>query len=412
MKCLHPSANSIAVRRGIIVFSGIIGRICKEKIVVPPKTLVETVSWEVQGQSYPMQPKVSIILPVYNVEPYLRQCLDSVVNQTMQEIQIICVNDGSTDGSPAILEEYAAKDTRIEVVHQENQGGGSARNAAYPYIRGKYTYFVDPDDWIDLDLCQQCWDKAEETEADIVALRHVEHNPERVHTIPFDNMLPTVRQAPKERYEILRWSSPWKRFWRTDFLLSNDIRFSEGKRPCNDLLASWKGTVLANGIAVLDNPLYHYRVRPGSYQQSTGEKHFIIVETYNDVGTMLHDTGLYESYRDIYLAVKIQAYYSSYRYRRFSSSQRSRFFEHIRRFRTNDEYEFARTAPKDLVPQIVRSFYKMIDGGILARMSYCIALTVYIVAKTVKMPKRRLFQKIVQRIKSKLGCRTKNLSTD
>ena len=82
-----------------------------------------------------MQPKVTIILPVYNVEPYLRQCLDSVVNQTMREIQIVCVNDGSTDGSPTILEEYAADDSRIEIIHQENQGGGSARNAAYPVAR-------------------------------------------------------------------------------------------------------------------------------------------------------------------------------------------------------------------------------------------------------------------------------------
>jgi len=91
-----------------------------------------------------MQPKVTIILPVYNVEPYLRQCLDSVVNQTMREIQVICVNDGSTDGSPTILEEYAAKDPRVEVYHQENQGAGSARNAAYPYVRGKYTTLPIP----------------------------------------------------------------------------------------------------------------------------------------------------------------------------------------------------------------------------------------------------------------------------
>ena len=354
-----------------------------------------------------MQPKVSIILPVYNVEPYLRQCLDSIVNQTMREIQIICINDGSTDSSPAILEEYAAKDPRIEVYHQENQGGGSARNAAYPYIRGKCAYFVDPDDWIELDICQQCWDKAEATGADIIVLRSITYDPFPVCSPPFDPTLPKVRQASKERYEILRRSAPWQRFWRTDFLLSYDIRFSEGRRPCNDLLASWKGTVLANRIAILDNPLYHYRVRLGSYQQSTCEKHFIIVETYNDIGTMLHEIGLYEAYRDIYLAMKLQAYYLSYRYRRFSFSQRSRFLEHIRRFRTDDEYEFSRVAPKKLVPQIVRSFYKMVDGGLIATTKYYISLAIYETTRIAKMSPRRIFQKIIQRIKTRLKVQPK-----
>ena len=115
-----------------------------------------------------MQPNVTIVLPVYNVEPYLRQCLDSVIRQTMRDIQIICVNDGSTDGSLAILEEYAGNDPRIMVIPQENQGGGSARNAAFPHIKGKYTCFVDPDDWIDLQLCEKLFRRAEETQAEML----------------------------------------------------------------------------------------------------------------------------------------------------------------------------------------------------------------------------------------------------
>jgi len=338
-------------------------------------------------------PKVTIILPVYNVEEYLRECLDSVVNQTMQEIQIICVNDGSTDASPATLEEYAAKDPRIEIVHQANQGGGSARNAAYLHIRGKYAYFVDPDDWLDLDLCKQCWDKAEATETDFVALRHIEHRsdrPDPTHSVPYDSALPEIRQSPEEKREIFKNTSTWRKFWQSDFLLSNNIRFSEGKRPYNDVFAAWKGTVLANRIAVLDRPLYHYRIRPGSYQQANKEKLFIVVETYDDVEKMLHETKLYESYKFIFFEEKLQR--CLFNYHRMPRSHRSKFLRHVRQYRTEDEREFFRTAPVELVPENLRAFHKMIDGGMLALLNY------YYVTRVRGTPKRQLLQSISKKI--------------
>ncbi|MBR3923399.1 MAG: glycosyltransferase [Kiritimatiellae bacterium] len=91
-------------------------------------------------------PRVSVIIPVYNVAPYLRQCLDSVVNQTLRDIEIICVDDGSTDGSAAILAEYAAKDKRLKIVTQENRGHGSAWNRGLEIASGEYVYFMDADD--------------------------------------------------------------------------------------------------------------------------------------------------------------------------------------------------------------------------------------------------------------------------
>ncbi|MCL1897059.1 MAG: glycosyltransferase, partial [Clostridiales bacterium] len=92
-----------------------------------------------------MQPLVSVVVPVYNVEKYLRQCLDSVVNQTLRDIEIICVNDGSTDDGGTILEEYGAKDSRVIVIHQENMGVESARAAAMDVAKGEFIGFVDPD---------------------------------------------------------------------------------------------------------------------------------------------------------------------------------------------------------------------------------------------------------------------------
>ena len=97
-------------------------------------------------------PKISVIIPVYNVEKYLAECLTSVVNQTFKDIEIICVNDGSTDNSPKILEEFAQKDSRIKIINQENQGMSCARNAGLAVATGEYITFVDSDDYISTDL--------------------------------------------------------------------------------------------------------------------------------------------------------------------------------------------------------------------------------------------------------------------
>ena len=318
-----------------------------------------------------MQPKVTIILPVYNVEPYLRQCLDSVVNQTMQEIQIICVNDGSTDGSPAILEAYAEKDSRIEVIHQENQGGGSARNAAYPYIKGKYTYFVDPDDWIGLDLCRQCFDRAEATEADAITIQHiVVRNYSSRCSRPFDTSLPEIRQTPEEKYEMLRFGAPWRLFWLSDFLLSNNIRFSEGKRPYNDVFQSWKGCVLANRIAILNEPLYYHRTdRLDSYQYTKSARHFILVETRKEIEIMLHETGLYETYKEFFLTKNAAEYMRLYR--ALPCSLRFHFLQHVRKSITESDREFYQSSSKILMTKCIRTFCEMmIDDKKFALWKY------------------------------------------
>ena len=97
---------------------------------------------------------INIIVPVYNTATYLPQCLDSLVNQTYRDIEIICVNDGSTDNSPDILKAYAERDSRILVIHQENLGLSDARNKGLESARGEWVMFVDSDDWIGTDCCK------------------------------------------------------------------------------------------------------------------------------------------------------------------------------------------------------------------------------------------------------------------
>ena len=105
-------------------------------------------------------PKISVIIPVYNVEKYLPKCLDSLINQTLSDIEIICINDCSTDNSLEILEEYASKDERIKIIDlKENQGAAAARNKGLEIAKGEYLGFVDPDDYVDLNFYEELYKK-------------------------------------------------------------------------------------------------------------------------------------------------------------------------------------------------------------------------------------------------------------
>ena len=120
---------------------------------------------------------ISIIIPVYNVEKYLRQCLDSVVNQTLKEIEIICVNDCSTDSSPKILEEYAGKDERIKIISKEkNEGLGSARKTGLENVNGEFIAFVDSDDWVKLDAFEKLYKNAIDNDSDVIMFNSIHYN--------------------------------------------------------------------------------------------------------------------------------------------------------------------------------------------------------------------------------------------
>ena len=112
--------------------------------------------------------KVSVIIPVYNVEEYLEECMESVIHQTLKEIEILCVNDGSTDHSLQILEQYAKKDDRIRIISQENSGYGKAMNCGLDAATGEYIGIVEPDDYVPLNMYEDLYGKAKEEKLDFV----------------------------------------------------------------------------------------------------------------------------------------------------------------------------------------------------------------------------------------------------
>ena len=114
------------------------------------------------------QPKVSVVVPCYNVEKYLPQCMDSIINQTLKDIEIICVNDGSTDSTLRILQKYAEKDKRIKIIDKANSGYGASMNKGFSEANGEYLGIVESDDWVEPDMFENLYNLAKSNDVDVV----------------------------------------------------------------------------------------------------------------------------------------------------------------------------------------------------------------------------------------------------
>lgn len=307
-----------------------------------------------------MQPKVSIVIPVYNVEKYLRKCLDSVVNQTLRDIQIICINDGSTDHSRAILQEYADMDSRLEIIDKPNGGGpGAARNFAYPYIRGTYTLFVDSDDYLDIALCGQTVGKADEVQADFVAFSY-ESFPGRGKN-PFASVDREVLEAttPLDRLDekircglFTLFVTPWCKLFRSDFLFQNKIDFPE-YAYFDDNSMNWKAIVLARKILFLPEKLYYYRLRFGSIMRPKSKKYLDGVKGFLKAKQDMIDCGVYDEIRDYFLNEWL-GHLRTY-YRLVSNRERPAVRKRILESLGNTEWDFLKHSA--YIKPKLRSFY-------------------------------------------------------
>ena len=184
------------------------------------------------------QALVSIIIPVYNVEQYLRECLDSVVNQTLSEIEIICINDGSTDASPEILNEYASKDSRIKIISQQNSGLSKARNAALEIASGEYVTFLDSDDYFSLDALEKLYEKASSEQLDLLLFcaqafcdNNISTSQGYEYTLCPDTLtrtVPGIEFFVKSIDSNNHIGTATQKLYKTDFLKKNNFKFIDG----------------------------------------------------------------------------------------------------------------------------------------------------------------------------------------
>ncbi len=211
-------------------------------------------------------PEISVIIPVYNVEKYLNECLDSVLAQTFKDFEVICVNDGSTDNSPEILRQYADKDQRVKIVTQSNQGLSMARNNGLKEACGRYVYFVDSDDAIHPQCLELAHFLAETNNADLVCFSYAKIKEKMPKVIHFDTkelkskttsfpLKSCFRKKHKIRFNV------WTKFYRRKLL--NGLEFIP-KIHFEDYPHTFAVMARKPKTVIIDEPLYFYRINEAS----------------------------------------------------------------------------------------------------------------------------------------------------
>jgi glycosyltransferase involved in cell wall biosynthesis len=215
---------------------------------------------------------VSVIIPVYNGEVYLRQCLDSIVNQTLKEIEIICVNDGSSDGSLKILEHFQHNDKRFKIISQNASNAGHARNVGLMAATGKFISFLDCDDWFELEMLEKMYAQAIKTEADVIICKAQTFD-QKTKTSSLksfslqENLVPakscfTSNDVSDDVFQLCR-TAVWDKLYRKKFIDENRLKFQEQPR-INDCFFSVMANIRATKISICNQFFVHYRINTGT----------------------------------------------------------------------------------------------------------------------------------------------------
>ena len=252
--------------------------------------------------------KISVIIPVYNGEKYLAKCLESILKQTLKDIQIICINDGSIDNTLSILNKYALKDKRIEIVSSENKGQGSARNIGLTKVKGEYVFFVDADDWISKNALELLYNKAKTTDNDIIFFQMINYMNNSNNFVETDlynhecfiknfkdeNVIFNCNDTKNFLFEIP--VCPVSKLYKKEFLDLNNLKFPEGIN-FEDNVFFYNAFFKCEKAGFLKEHLYFRRRHDGSVTQTLDESKFDIIKATNKVLDMFIELDQYELYK-------------------------------------------------------------------------------------------------------------------
>ena len=234
-----------------------------------------------------MSIKVSVVVPVYKTEPYVRQCLDSLINQKLEDIEIICVDDGSPDGAGAILDEYAKKDKRVKVVHQENKGAGVAYAVGQRLAKGDYVGFLDSDDWVESAAFEDLYQAAKRTGADVVKAGacFIDNGTQSTLSIKVpvqkcNRVITNMLEIPEF---VNKHVSHWSAIYKRSFLEENQIFTTEKKNIASEISFVYQVWAQAKSLYVIPNAYVHYRqTNPNADTKQGSRMSFYLIEAHKE----------------------------------------------------------------------------------------------------------------------------------
>lgn len=279
--------------------------------------------------------EISVIIPVFNAEHFLIECLDSIVNQTFRDIEIICIDDGSTDNSLAILNDYASKDDRFVVISQENKGQGAARNKGLELIKSDYFCFMDADDYLELETLEKCYNKVKNENLDFVMYKLINFDDvsNKRYTTPAYDMYYIARFSENKIYNYEDLNdlmfyvsvSPVNKLYNSKFILENNIRFPEGT-IFEDQLFFWNMLFNAKRIAFIDEYFYIRRIHSTSTIGFGNEKWCDAIDVYNKVWDIFKEFNQFNKYKHILYNNKVK--FALFRFDNIELNFKDIFFNH------------------------------------------------------------------------------------
>lgn len=304
-----------------------------------------------------MSVKISIIIPVYNVEKYLDQCLDSVVHQTLRDIEIICINDGSTDTCAQILAEYERRDARIKIINQSNSGISIARNSAMKIAAGEYVQFLDADDWLDLECCEKLYNYAHENNLDMLSFggENVDNETGEHKINPYYsfNWVPDNFKTIFNKNDVAPFIrrlavSACLTIYKKSFLDMHNIQWIDKKICYEDNLFFAQSILSAGRVSIMRDKFYLRRIHGASITQNN-DKHYNdwlkISELTLDYVFRHSDENMFKTYYDSYTTECVT------RWRNMDARHRKNYKRNLYKFlmEMNKKYGM-------LFPQQVQSF--------------------------------------------------------
>lgn len=283
-------------------------------------------------------PKVSVLMPAYNVEDYIRECMDSVLSQTLTDIEVICIDDGSKDSTGSILDEYAAEDNRVSVIHKDNTGYGNSMNIGLDNATGEFIGIVETDDFIEKNMFERLYNLAVDKNVDVIKANYYDYFSKKPEKCRKTGTLDIARQynkvfAPKDNQRVFMVAPCiWSGIYKRDLIKKNDIRFTETPGASyQDTGFAFKIWSCADSVYLTEEAYLHYRRDNENSSVNSRGKAFCICDEYDEIEKFIERRGKAE-FEDIKNVVKFNHY--RWNYRRLSDDFKHDFLMRIvREFR-------------------------------------------------------------------------------